>query len=176
MPPRPGALGWLKRQVPTRDSIERSRWLRPVAARILIPSLWSFNRRSVPRGVALGIVTAVLFPFAHMPLAAVLALPFRANVPVAVSTTFINNPLTWVPLFGGALKIGRWVLGQQHGAAVTAPHASWMHLLAQGSAATILGLFVIAVVLATAGYLLTSLLWRLRIARRWRKRRNRNAI
>jgi uncharacterized protein (DUF2062 family) len=47
-----------------------------------------------------------------------------------------------------------------------------MHLLAQGSAATGIGLLVIATVLAGSGYLLTSLLWRLRVARRWRKRRN----
>ena len=171
----PGVLGWLKRQVPTRESIERSRWLRPVAGRVLTPALWRFNHRSVPRGVALGSFVAVLFPFAHMPLAAVLALTFRANVPVAVSTTLINNPLTWVPMFGAALKIGRWVLGMGHHAPAidTGPHESWTHLLAQGSAATAIGLLVIATVLAVSGYLLTSLLWRLRIARRWRKRRNR---
>ena len=171
-----GVLGWLRRHVPTRESIERNRLLRPGAHRILVPALWRFNRRSVPRGVALGIVTGILFPFAHMPLAAVLALPFRANVPVAVSTTLINNPITIVPLLAAALKIGRWILRvdrQVPGAPIATnvhAHAGWVHLLAQGSAATVVGLVVIAAVLAVVGYVGTTLAWRLRIARKWRRR------
>ena len=172
----PGVLGWLKGHIPTRASIERNRWLKPVAHRILVPSLWRFNRRSVPRGVALGIVTGILFPFAHMPLAAVLALPFRANVPVAVSTTLINNPLTILPLLGGALKVGRWILHIDRkvpGAPIATnvhAHGNWLHLLAQGSAETAVGLVVLATVFAIGGFLLTSLVWRLRIARQWRRR------
>eukprot|EP01037_Dinobryon_pediforme_P041586 gene41586-51441_t len=45
-----------------------------------------------------------------MPLAAVTALPVRANVPVAVGTTLLHNPLTTVPLFWSAYEIGHWVL------------------------------------------------------------------
>ena len=49
-----GVLGWIKGHVPTREAIERNRLLRPVAGRILRPSLWHFNRRSVPRAAAVG--------------------------------------------------------------------------------------------------------------------------
>src|SRR3546814_18251722 len=75
---------WVRRHIPTREHIARNRLLKPVAHRILAPSLWRFTRRSVPRGVALGILTGTLFPFAHMPLAALFAFPTRANVPTAV--------------------------------------------------------------------------------------------
>lgn len=179
---RPGVLGWIKSHVPTREAIGRNRWLRPVAHRILVPSLWRFNRRSVPRGVALGMVTGILFPFAHMPLAAVLALPARANVPVAVSTTLINNPLTIGPILFAAYRIGHWILRLD--AAVPGrpiatnvhSHVGLLHWVAVGGPAIIVGLLVIAGVLAAAGYLLTGLLWRLRIARQWRTRRRKRPI
>lgn len=169
---------WLRSHVPTRASMESNRLLRPVAHRVLAPSLWRFNRRSVPRGVALGIVTGILFPFAHMPLAAVLALPARANVPTAVATTLVNNPLTIGPLFWLAYRAGRWLLrldgdvpGHPIAAGVQA-HAGWLHwLVAQGGPAIIVGLLLIAAVLATLGYAGAALIWRLHVARKWRARR-----
>ena len=175
--PRGGVWSWLKSHVPTRESIERNRWLRPVAGRILQPSLWRFNRRSVPRGVALGIVTGILFPFAHMPLAAVLALPFRANVPVAVSTTLVNNPVTIGPILWAAYKVGHWILridaavpGQPITTGVRG-HAGVLHWIATGGKEIIVGLVVIAAVSAAAAYFVTGSAWRLRTARRWRNRR-----
>ena len=52
---------WLHRQAPTRDSFERSRFLRPFAQRVFHPALWRFTRRSVPRGVALGLLVGFSF-------------------------------------------------------------------------------------------------------------------
>lgn len=169
--------GWFRHHVPTRESIEANRWLRPVSHRILVPSLWRFNRRSVPRGVALGVLTGILFPFAHMPLAAVLALPARANVPVAVSTTLINNPITFVPLMAAAYRIGHWVLRLDRvvpGRPIATnvhQHQGWWHwLVAQGGPATGVGLLVLALALSALGYGIAAFAWRLMVARRWRRR------
>ena len=176
-----GLIGWARRHVPTRESIERNRLLRPFAKRILQPSLWRFNRRSVPRGVALGTVAGILFPFAHVPLAAVLALPFRANVPVAVSTTLLNNPVTIGPILFAAYKIGRVVLrldatvpGRPLATNVSS-HAGLLHWVATGGPAIVVGLVILAAVLASVGYVLTGWLWRLRTLRKWRNRRRRKA-
>jgi uncharacterized protein (DUF2062 family) len=170
-------IGWIKQHVPTHESIEANRWLRPVAHRILVPHLWRFNRRSVPRGVALGLFSGVLFPFAHMGIAAVLALPFRANVPTAVGTTLLNNPITIVPLMAGAYKVGHWVLRLDHqvpgrplASNVKANEGMLHWLVAQGGPSAIVGLVIIALVLAIVGYFVTALVWRLRIARKWRRR------
>ena len=170
-------VGWARSHIPSRDSIERSRFLRPVAHRILAPSLWRFTRRSVPRGVALGIFAGILFPFAHMALAAIFALPLRANVPTAVGSTLVNNPLTFVPLMAGAYKVGRWVLrldenvpGRPIASNVT-QHVGWLHwLVAQGGPATIVGLVVIACALSIIGYGATALGWRVWIRRKWENR------
>jgi uncharacterized protein (DUF2062 family) len=173
-------VGWVRHHIPTQERIEANRYLRPVAHRILAPSLWRFTRRSVPRGVALGLFTGILFPFAHMPLAAVTALPFRANVPVAVGTTLLHNPITTVPLFWSAYELGHWVLRLDRdvpGAPIASnlqANAGWLHwLVSHGGPATIVGLVIIAIALSVAGYFVTSLVWRLRMARKWRNRAHR---
>lgn len=163
--------------IPTRERIERNRFLRPVAHRILHPVLWRFTRRSVPRGVALGIVSGILFPFVHAPVAALSALPVRANVPVAVVTTMLHNPLTSVPLYLSAYHIGCWVLQWDRAipgrpiASNVAEHAGWFHtLVAQVGPATMVGLVVLSAALAVIGYVGAGLVWRVRIGRKWRQR------
>jgi uncharacterized protein (DUF2062 family) len=160
------------RHIPTRDGIARNRFLRPVAHRILHPALWRFTRRSVPRGVALGVV-----PFVHAPVAALAALPVRANVPVAVATTLLHNPLTSVPIYFSAYHIGIWVLQWDRGvpgrpiASNVAAHVDWLHTFAaQVGPATIVGLAVLSAILAVIGYVAAGLVWRVRIGRKWRKR------
>jgi uncharacterized protein (DUF2062 family) len=174
------AVGWARGHAPTRANLERNRFLRPVAHRVLEPALWRFTRRSVPRGVALGTVTGILFPFAHMPLAAVLALPARANVPTAVAVTLINNPLTVPFIWWAAYDIGRWVLRldrevpDQPIATNVHAHAGWLHwLVAQGGPALLVGLVILAIAAAALGYAGTAFGWRWWIARKWRRRHGR---
>jgi uncharacterized protein (DUF2062 family) len=173
------ASGWAMRHLPTRETIEASRFLRPVAHRILAPALWRFNRRSVPRGVALGLFAGILFPFPHMALAAVLALPLRANVPTAVFTTLVNNPITFLPIMATAYRIGQSALRFDHavpGQPITTnveANAGWLHwIVTQGGPPTIVGLFLMAITLSVIGYFATSLIWRFRTGGKWRNRRN----
>ncbi|HVF95560.1 MAG TPA: DUF2062 domain-containing protein [Sphingomonas sp.] len=168
-------VAWGRRNLPTRESMEQNRLLRPVAHRVLAPELWRFTRRSVPRGVALGMITGILFPVAQIPLSAVLALPIRANVPTAAMTTLITNPLTTPPLWVGAYWIGRWILHlDDHlpGAPVAdAANTGWVQwLLSEAGPATAIGLLIITAVAAIGGFLLSALGWRLWIARKWRSR------
>ncbi|MBC7521558.1 MAG: DUF2062 domain-containing protein, partial [Sandarakinorhabdus sp.] len=58
--------------MPTRDQMARSRW---VPKSVLRTELWRFTRRSVPRGVALGLLVGILLPFAQIVFAAILSLP-----------------------------------------------------------------------------------------------------
>jgi uncharacterized protein len=138
---------WVRHHVPTRESVEANRWLRPVAHHVLAPSLWRFNRRSVPRGVALGLATS----------------------------TLLIPGLWWAAYRIGhsILHLDRQV-GHDIASNVKA-NAGWLHwLFAQAGPATIVGLVVIAVVLGAGGYAVTALAWRLRVARRWRTRHRRN--
>lgn len=164
--------------MPTREQIEKSRWLRPFAHNVLRPELWRFTRRSVPRGVALGLFIGTIIPMAHFLVAAALAMFVRANVPVALAATFIGNPLTVAGIWWLGYRIGEALL---HADAMTqvAPVATAMQqtqadqLLTRLTGAgedTAVGLFVIATVLAASGYLLASWIWRWRVARLRRRR------
>jgi uncharacterized protein (DUF2062 family) len=167
---------WAHRNLPTRDSFENSRILRPVAHRVLAPELWRFTRRSVPRGVALGMVTGILCPVAQIPLSALFALPIRANIPAAALTTFVTNPITTPPLWVAAYWLGKFVLGlgaevRVETAATAAVGDGWMHwAIAEAGPATLTGLVLITTFLAVTGYAASALGWRWWIARKWKRR------
>jgi uncharacterized protein len=161
--------------VPSRESIESNRWLKPVANRVMHSSLWRFTRRSVPRGVALGMVTGILVPMGQIPASAILALPLRANIPAAAATTFFTNPITTPPLWVAAYWLGSWMLGPRAEQALAQAQAQAQQgwgdwFLHQAGPATLTGLVTITFVLTVVGYAGTALAWRLWIARKWRKR------
>ena len=174
VPKRGRFASWIHNHVPTQESIALNPLLRPVAHRLLHPVLWRFNRRSVPRGVALGMGAGILLPFAHMPLAAVLALPARANIPLAVCMTLISNPLTFAEIIWLEHRIGRFVLrldtvvpGQP---VEKVASSGWLHWLMSAAGTAAVGALVLAPLVALAGYGVATIAWRWRTARKWRNR------
>jgi len=170
--------------MPTRESFESNRWLKPVAHRILHPSLWRMNRRSIPRGVALGMFTGILIPMGQIPASAVLALPLRANVPAAALTTFFTNPITTPFLFILYYKVWIWTLGASGTTVAEANQAvaetgwlqSWIHWFAADvGLPTAAGMAICAVIGAVLGYGVAALGWRLWIARKWQRRQRHRA-
>lgn len=170
-------LAWLHGRMPTRESLETNRWIRPIAHLVLRDELWRFNRRSVPRGVALGLFTGILIPFMHTPLAVTGAVAVRGNVPVAAATTWTSNPFTWAIMFPTAFRISS-NLGVHtdmtafnalvaHGAGL-GQWTGW--LLSSAAPAVLLGLFVEATIVATIGYLLAGFVWRWRVMGRRRRK------
>lgn len=168
---------WADRNMPTREGLEANRWLRPVAHRVLAPELWRFTRRSVPRGVALGMVTGIMIPVAQIFFSALFALPFRANIPAASLTTFLTNPFTTPPLWAFAYWVGRKILhfdaavpGQP--IATHVANDSWLTWLwSEATPALITGLVTITIAASVLGFIASAIGWRLWIARKWKKRR-----
>ncbi|UZK66970.1 DUF2062 domain-containing protein [Sphingomonas sp. M1-B02] len=163
---------WIDKATPSRESIEGNRWLKPFARRMMHSSLWRFTRRSVPRGVALGMVTGILVPMGQIPASAVLALPFRANIPAAAATTFFTNPITTPPLWIFAYWLGSQFVGE-HGAGPQSAtvRQGWGEWLLNDAAPTLVtGLVTVTIILALIGYFASALAWRLWIAHKWHKR------
>src|SRR5206468_11502303 len=103
---------WLRRHIPSRETIDSYRVLRPFAKQLRHPELWHMNAKSVPRGVALGLGVGVIIPFMHVIIAVLLAIPVRANVAIAGAFTLVVNPITIPPMYWAAYHIGRWELRQ----------------------------------------------------------------
>ncbi len=173
----PGRWRWLTRHIPTRDTVHEHRLLRPFAPHLTHPSLWRMTRRSVPRGVAVGLFVAVIIPFMHTLIAVLLAIPTRANVAVAAVFTLAVNPLTIPPMYYAAYRIGSWEL--HHDSPLLNQAAAerfsgelsrllfWVH---HASGPIAVGILTMAVVIAAIGYLAASLVWRFWSRSRWRQR------
>ena len=168
---------WFSRNMPTREQMERSRF---IPRSVLRSELWRFTRRSVPRGVALGIIVGVLLPFAQIIFAAVLSLPVRANVPLAALTTFITNPFTTPLIWALSYQVGRWMLQvdamMPEGPIATFGHItniwSLLHWISDEGRILVFGLFVVTAISASVGYLVAGFVWKIIILR---KRRHRTA-
>ena len=179
------AIKWLSAhmpKMPKRKEMERNRWLAPIAHRFGRSELWRFTRRSVPRGAALGLFAAFIIPLGQIFLAAFLALPARANVPVAAVITFVTNPFTvpfWLVV---ANKVGRFTLKvdpETFGTAKAAMEQGWWVQFGwwlETAGVTAFGFVVLSVVSAALGYLLSSFLWRFVVARKWERRPGRRKV
>ena len=168
---------WVQQKMPTRAGMERSKYLKPIAHRILVSELWRFTRRSVPRGVALGMLAAFLIPVGQIFAAVFLALPVRANVPIAAVTTFITNPLTYPFWIAAANQIGKFVLqidamtaGQPINTQMQSEFGEWLTWLVREAGVTAFGFFVFAIFFAATGYLISSWGWRWWIGRKRKDR------
>lgn len=170
------AMDLIRKNTPTRQTMAENKYLAPIAHRFLSPELWRFTRRSVPRGVALGLFAAFVVPVFQIFLAAFLALPSRANVPVASVVTFVTNPFTlpfWLVI---ANRIGSFALRIDADGPALANKAmessAWSVVVDffQMAGVTIVGFAVLAVVAPALGYLLSSWVWRAVVSRKRAKR------
>jgi hypothetical protein len=170
--------GWLARHMPTREELSRSRWIRPFGKRVMRSEYWRFTRRSVPRGVAVGLWVGIfaLIPGVQIIGSALLSLPLRANIPIAAAMTFLTNPFTTPFLLGASYFVGSGLgLGGQQGVpgrgAAVSDWLAW--LFSDAALATVSGLFIIATASAALSYVGTIFFWRWWTARKWRRRANR---
>ncbi len=103
----------LKNLLPKKDSIKTNKFIKWIGPAILHPQLWHFSRRGVALGVGLGIFFGFLMPLAQIPVSAFTAALLRANVPTAIASTLVTNPVTFAPIYVIAYKLGNKLLGQK---------------------------------------------------------------
>ncbi|HEY6896487.1 MAG TPA: DUF2062 domain-containing protein [Rhodocyclaceae bacterium] len=169
----------LRKYMPDHASISEHPWLAPFRNTLLHPRLWHLNRHSAAGGVAAGLFCGLIPGPFQMLGAALCAVLFRVNLPLAMGTTLYTNPFTILPLYVIAFELGSWAMsGGTHFVAPPeyGPEGlllwlraliDWLLLLGRPLA---LGLVLLATLLAIAGYTLVRLAWRLHVLRRWRAR------
>lgn len=169
----------IRKRMPRREDVATNKWLAPVAGRALSPELWRFTRRSVPRGVALGLFAAFIVPIGQIFLACLLALPARANVAVAAVVTLVTNPLTIAFWFVVANRVGQFFLRSDgaeqvaHSAATGSSLWDDINWFAHTAGEAAVGFVVLAIVSAALGYLVAGWVWRYWIGHKHRERRMR---
>ena len=173
---------WMARNMPSREQMAESRWIGVFGRwgpRILHSEYWRFTRRSVPRGVAMGLFVGVFFliPGIQIIGAALFCLPVRGNIPIAAGMTFLTNPFTTPFLILASIPVGNLFGFHADAASIMdmytrgAPVGEWLAWLGSAAApAMISGLFIIAVAAGALGYLVASLFWRWWTGRKWKKR------
>lgn len=171
---------YLRKLLPSAHSMKEHRHLRPFGPILRHPNLWHVNRHSVAGGVAVGLFTGLIPGPIQMLFAAIFAVIFRVNLPVAVFTTLYTNPLTLVPLYLIAYKIGAFAIGKNNSMhdPYTEFHAEsladWLPALFQWIASLgaplLVGLPILAAILSFCGYFVVRGLWRLHVIVEWRRR------
>jgi uncharacterized protein len=141
-------------------------------------------RNSGAGGVAVGLFCGLIPGPLQMLGAGVCAVVAKVNLPVALLVTLYTNPLTIVPLYLLAYRLGSAVLGaagdgtarlppefvwSQFGASVAA-YLDWARSL---GAPLALGVPLLATLLAGIGYGVVRLAWSLYSRRAWVRRRRR---
>ncbi|MBI4987938.1 MAG: DUF2062 domain-containing protein [Rhodocyclales bacterium] len=176
----------LRKFLPDHEAIRANRWLAPFGNTLLHPRLWHLNRHSAAGAVAAGMFCGLIPGPFQMLGAAICAVIFRVNLPLALFTTLYTNPFTIVPLYFLAYGLGRLALGGADGEFVAPPDwgpegmLAWVRALMDWMAhlgkPLALGLVLLASLLAATGYLLARVAWRYYLVWAWRQRRlRRNA-
>ncbi|MCZ8324162.1 MAG: DUF2062 domain-containing protein [Sphingomonadaceae bacterium] len=156
---------WSKRNMPRREDLEHNRWVGPFARR---QELWRFTRRSVPRGVAVGLLVGIfaLIPGIQIIGAALMCVPVRGNIPIAALMTFLSNPATTPLILAASIWLGNKLgyhadvdtfYGLYERGASLGDWAGW--LLSDAAPAMLIGLFIISTISAAIGYLIASFGW-----------------
>jgi uncharacterized protein (DUF2062 family) len=170
--------------MPRREDLAESRWIKPFGKRVLHSEFWRFTRRSVPRGVAIGLLVGIflMIPGLQIVGSALMCIPFRANIPVAALMTFLSNPATTPFILLASLEIGSNLgfrtdissfYALRDSGAGPAEWVSW--LLSDAAPALVSGLFIIATVSAAVGWFVSRIIWRWWQGRKWKRRANRGA-
>lgn len=175
----------IRHYLPDHQAIRANRWLAPFENTLLHPRLWDLNRHSAAGAVAAGMFCGLIPGPLQMLGAAICAVIFRVNLPLAMFTTLYTNPFTIVPLYLLAYAIGNLVLPGPGRHFVEPPDwgdeslMQWLQSLVNWmlglGAPLAVGLLLLALGLALAGYLVMRLAWRIHLLRACRQRARRRA-
>jgi uncharacterized protein (DUF2062 family) len=175
---------FFRRFLPDHESIRANKylaWMDTWGGGLHHPNLWHLNRHSVAGGFAIGLFSGLVPGPLQMLTAALLAIPLKKNLPVALVTTLYTNPLTIAPLYLAAYGYGRLLLGASHHP-VTVQSFEWdwahwidsceamIHWMLSLGAPLGVGLVALALTLAALGYAAVSLGWRAYVSWKWRAR------
>jgi len=171
----------LRKLLPDPHRVREHRILRHLGPALHHPHLWHMSRHGIALGLAVGLFFGLLIPIAQIPFAAIFAISLRANLPVAIASTLVTNPITFAPIYFAAYQLGAFLLGESTAGISQADLGTdaqslgawlsfWMDRIATLGKPLLLGLAIFASTLAVAAYFLVNGLWRAWILWAWHRR------
>jgi uncharacterized protein (DUF2062 family) len=162
---------WFKKYKPSAKSMKNSAELKPLKSILKASCYWSYDHQSVARGVAAGLAGAVI-PGFQIFYAALLVILLRGNLPIALLSTLITNPLTAAPVAYFTYYIGTLIIGNGNTDFViqhfqwdfSSFHAFWSNVagwVLQFGAAFFVGLPLVSLCLGIIGYFGALLMWKI---------------
>lgn len=170
-----------RKYLPSHQSITGNRYIAWFGPWLQHHNLWHLNRRSVAGGVAVGLFAGLVPGPLQIFSGAILSILFRVNLPVATLMTLYTNPLTIVPLYYLAYRYGALLTmsdAQNHlPAAFSTEGLGWSDwfpamidwMVAMGKPLAV-GLPLLAITFAAAGYLLVDIGWKIHVRLAWQRR------
>jgi uncharacterized protein (DUF2062 family) len=151
----------------------QQRWyMQPLRGLLLDARLWSLQRRSITLAFGCGLALCFLPLPVQVPFAVVLAIIARLNIPVIVATTLLVNPLTVVPVYYVAYRIGAAVLGVPPGEFSFELSWDWLqHGLGPLWRPFLVGCAICGTTAGLTGWGLLEYVWRRRVRQKYRDRR-----
>ena len=153
----------------------RHKWyLSMFGERLTDSRLWSLNRHSITAAFGVGIgVSFVPLPV-HLILVVLAAIIWRLNVAVGIAGSYIVNPLTMVPVYYFAYRVGAWLLRYRPRHFEFHPNWNWLeHGLGPAWKPFLIGCLVCGIVCGFAGRYALEVTWRLATMRRYHMRQER---
>jgi uncharacterized protein (DUF2062 family) len=160
------------RKITPRGETLRNHWaLKPFSRFFGDPRLWSLQRRSVTPAFGAGLFICFVPLPIHIPLAALVAIFCRIHVPTIMLALLAVNPLTMVPVYYLAYRVG--VIATRAPPADFEFELSWQwvqHGLGPMWKPFLVGCGLTGALVGLTGYVLLDLLWRYNVRKRYRER------
>ncbi|MBI4189943.1 MAG: DUF2062 domain-containing protein [Betaproteobacteria bacterium] len=177
---------FFRKYLPSHAAISENHHIARFGSWLRHHNLWHLHRRSVAGGVAAGMF-AGLIPGSNpvqFTVAALLAVVFRVNLPIAVIVTLYSNPFTIVPLYYLAFKLGQLALLESDGGLPPLAFglegkgfSEWLPAaldwLTSIGKPLLVGLPLLALLLSAISYVMVRWAWRCYVVCTWRARQSR---
>lgn len=169
---------FIKRFIPTHASIKSNPALHFLGDLLHDPNLFHLNRHSVSVALFWGLFVALLPIPGQMAVAAVAALYFRCNLPIACALVWISNPFTTPFFVLLAYSVGRFCL-RIDPISFTFPSElsfDWLfheitNLWYPFVLPFVVGSIIIGVFFGALGYFAMQVFWRWHVRRNWELRK-----
>ena len=163
---------FIKRYLPHKDHFHKKGGMHLLSDYLHDPNIWHVHKRSSAGGAAIGVFCAFIpFPV-QMLSSAALAILFRMNLPIAVLTSFISNPLTIPPMFFFCYRLGVNIMGiKEENVEFAFSWDVFGNTLIQIWEPLLLGCFIMGTISSILAYILVRLIWRFTAIAKWEKRR-----